>query len=82
MEGLFSWAKDNGAKISEEIEVSNLPDFGDSIVAKAALKDQELINIPTKLIINHEKAVKEFGAASSTFSTVADKQSLTKYFLL
>lgn len=81
MEGLFTWAKDNGAKISEEIEVSNLPDFGESIVAKSDLKDQELINIPTKLILNHDKAVKEFGAAASnTFTTVADKQSLTKYF--
>ncbi|KAG5357690.1 Ribosomal lysine N-methyltransferase set10 [Yarrowia sp. C11] len=80
MEALFTWAKDNGAKISEEIEVSNLPDFGDSIVAKSDLKDLELINIPVKLIINHDKAAKEFGEASKSFSTVIDKQSLTKYF--
>lgn len=80
MDTLFSWAKSNGATISDDIEVAKIPDFGESIVAKASINDQELLSIPTKLIVNHDKAVKEFGAASKTFTTVSDKQSLTKYF--
>lgn len=80
MDSLISWAKDNGAKVSPNTEISEVPGFGDSVVAKTKLADEELVSIPIKIILNNDKAVKEFGSAASNFTTIADKQSLTKYF--